>query len=598
MDTTVLKHKILIVDDQPENIRILVKLLKNRCKLMAAASGAEALESAMSDARPSLILLDIMMPDMDGYEVCRRLKADKKTRDIPIIFITAMGETEDETKGFELGAVDYITKPFNSAVVEARVNTQLELLAHRSHLEDQVKARTIDLTASEARLSSIINAFRGFIYTCGKKDHFQMNFMNQAFKDWSGDKTGKRNCYYFIFGLDKPCASCPADRVYQGETIEIEYELPKDKKWYHVIHSPVFSDDGSVVKRQAILIDITTQKLREMELLERQENLRRENLRLKTSMRDRYRFGEIVGKSQCMQEVYENILKASATDASTIIYGESGTGKELVAQAIHNHSERKNKKMVTVNCSAIPENLLESEFFGYKKGAFTGADRDKAGFLEIADQGTLFLDEIGEIDLNIQVKLLRAIEGAGYTPVGSTKLLRPDVRIISATNRDIKELIRKKAIREDFFYRIHIIPIYMPPLRERKEDIPLLVEHFLKTRDPGKRHLITAKIMDILLNYEWPGNVRELENTIHRFITLNRLDLIGVDLVASNRQDEITMAVSLENQDLPAVLEQVEKKMILDRLIKNKWSRDKTAKDLGVNRKALYRKIKLYGLSE
>ena len=598
MDTTVLKDKILIVDDQPENIRILVKLLKNRCKLMAAASGAEAIESAMSDTPPSLILLDIMMPDMDGYEVCRRLKADEKTRDIPIIFITAMGEAEDETRGFELGAADYITKPFNPAVVEARVNTQLELLAHRSYLEDQVRVRTIDLAASEARLGSIINAFRGFIYTCEKNDRFRMDFMNQALRDWAGDKTENLNCYDFIFGLDKPCAFCPADKVDQGETIEMEIENPWDKRWYHIVHSPVFANDGSIAKRQAILIDITARKLREMELLEREENLRRENLRLKTSMKDRYRFGEIVGKSQCMQEVYENILKASATDANTIIYGESGTGKELVAKAIHSHSERKHKKMVTVNCGAIPENLLESEFFGYKKGAFTGADKDKAGFLEIADQGTLFLDEIGEINLNVQVKLLRAIEGAGYNPVGSTKPLRPDVRIISATNRDIKELIRKKAIREDFFYRIHIIPIYMPPLRERKEDIPLLAEHFLKTHDPGKHHAITAKIMDVLINYEWPGNVRELENTIHRFITLNRLDLIGVDPAEFDRQDEITTAFSLEHQNLPAVLEQVEKKMILDRLIKNKWSRDKRAKDLGVNRKALYRKIKLYGLSE
>ncbi len=182
-----------------------------------------------------------------------------------------------------------------------------------------------------------------------------------------------------------------------------------------------------------------------------------------------------------MQEVYELILKAAATNANAIIYGESGTGKELVARAIHRLNNRKEGRFIPVNCGAIPENLLESEFFGYRKGAFTGAAADKEGYLDLADGGTLFLDELGEIGPNLQVKLLRVLEGGGYSAVGGRDVKKPDVRIIAATNRDLKAQVNRGLMREDFFYRVHIIPIQLPSLRERREDIPLLIEHFMQS---------------------------------------------------------------------------------------------------------------------
>ena len=229
-----------------------------------------------------------------------------------------------------------------------------------------------------------------------------------------------------------------------------------------------------------------------------------------------------------MQEVYRNILQAAATDSPVIVYGESGTGKELVARAIHEMGARREKPFITVNCGAIPSNLLESEFFGHVPGAFTGADRIKKGHLEVADRATLFLDEIGEIELMLQPKLLRAIEGGGYTPVGAETLKHPDVRIIAATNRDLQKLVSEGRMRSDFYYRVHVIPIYLPPLRERSGDLPLLIDHIMAEIDPRRTRPISADVMDRLMGYHWPGNVRELQNALRQYVAMGHLELAAV----------------------------------------------------------------------
>jgi PAS domain S-box-containing protein len=225
--------------------------------------------------------------------------------------------------------------------------------------------------------------------------------------------------------------------------------------WASLHARSILDQKGKLILIEGIMTDITRQKLKTEELKQREAYLREENVRLRSNIKDRYKFGNIIGKSRAMQEVYELILQAAVTDANVIVYGESGTGKEMVAGAIHEMSDRKGKKFVPVHCGAIPENLMESEFFGYKKGAFTGADADKSGYFDIADGGTLFLDEMGEISLNMQVKLLRVLESKEYTPVGANQVKRSDVRIIAATNRNLREQIDKGLMREDFFYRIH-----------------------------------------------------------------------------------------------------------------------------------------------
>ncbi|HOS96529.1 MAG TPA: sigma 54-interacting transcriptional regulator [Deltaproteobacteria bacterium] len=346
--------------------------------------------------------------------------------------------------------------------------------------------------------------------------------------------------------------------------------------------------------------DITETKLREISMQEEAAYLRRENVTLRSSIKDRYRFGDIIGKSSAIQGVYELILNSAATGANVIIYGESGTGKELVAKAIHQMSGRSAGPFVTVNCAAIPDTLIESEFFGYKKGAFTGAVSDKQGYLDQADGGTLFLDEVGELSLNLQAKLLRAIEGGGYSPVGGNATRHSDFRIIAATNKNLLEYTRKGLMREDFFYRIHIIPIEIPPLRQRKEDIPLLVEHFMRIYSPGKRLAqVSGHVLEALQHYDWPGNVRELQNVIQRYLTVKRIDFLSP--AAPETHDVFGCARALPDKNrkdlkLHDYTENVEKAVITEALNQHRWNKSRTASALMISRKTLQRKMKRLGL--
>ena len=283
-----------------------------------------------------------------------------------------------------------------------------------------------------------------------------------------------------------------------------------------------------VMHLDGFIEDVTVARLREREIKEQAESLTRENTRLRASIQERYRLGDLVGKSPPMQQVYETVIQAAATTVNVIVYGESGTGKELVARAIHNLSRRSAADFVPVNCGAIPEHLLESEFFGHRRGAFTGASADTHGYLDIANGGSLFLDEVAELSPDMQVKLLRAIEGGGYFPVGDNRARHSDFRVIAATNRNLRELVKSGRVREDFFFRIHIIPITLPPLRARREDIPLLVDHFLRqfAADGQETLRLPGKVMESLYTYDWPGNIRELQNVLRRYLAIKRLDFI------------------------------------------------------------------------
>jgi len=350
--------------------------------------------------------------------------------------------------------------------------------------------------------------------------------------------------------------------------------------------------------KPAILLtvrDITENMLWEQTIKQEAEYFRSENVKLKSSIGERYRLGDMIGKSPAMQKVYELILKAASTDANVIIFGKSGTGKELAARAIHDMSDRSDKAFIAVNCGAIPENLIESEFFGHRKGAFTGAYTDKHGYFHSADQGTLFLDEVSDIGLNMQVKLLRAIEGGNYTPVGDTRPRKAYVRIITAMNKDPLEMVNKGLMREDFFYRIGVIPITLPDLKDRREDIPLLAEHFLRLyQNDVKIQPICQKMMDRLLNYDWPGNVRELQNVLQRFLTVNSLDFMNI-FYDSPPSAAVPDGVS-EHLNLKEALEKFEKKVILHTLETVRWNKTKAASVLDISRRSLFRRMKKLGL--
>ena len=322
--------------------------------------------------------------------------------------------------------------------------------------------------------------------------------------------------------------------------------------------------------------------------------LKKEVIRLKKEVESRYQFHHLIGKSPLMQKIYDLIERISDTSSNVLITGESGTGKELVAKAIHYNGIRKEGPFIAVNCAAIPETLLESELFGYKKGAFTDAKSDKKGLIFEAKGGTLFLDEITEMPFPLQAKLLRMIEEREVRPLGDTSTYSIDVRIISTSNRDIKSMILASQFREDLYYRLNVIDIQLPLLRERKEDIPLLALHFIKKfSGEMKKNIsdISEGALKILLNYSWPGNIRELENVIQRAITLTRHEIILPEDLSNIMMEE-------ENEDLidkgfrvKYTISQLEKEYIKRVLLEVGGNKSKAAEILGLDRKTLYRKL-------
>ena len=318
-----------------------------------------------------------------------------------------------------------------------------------------------------------------------------------------------------------------------------------------------------------------------------------ENISLHQRLEERYRFENIIAKSPKMQQVIELIKVVAKSNATVLITGDSGTGKELVARAIHSQSYRRDKPFIAVSCAALPESLLESELFGHEKGAFTGAYAQKKGKFEAANRGTLFLDEIGEMSANIQVHLLRVLEEKEFTRVGGNELIKVDVRVISATNKDLKKAVANGEFREDLYYRLNVVTIELPPLRERKEDIPLLAQHFLKKFAVENQKEITdfsPEATDFLLKYDWPGNVRELENAIERAVILAKDSYIDIaDLPQENR-------LLVHSAPRGESLREVEKNHILNVLNETGGNYSEAARILGISRVTLYNRIRAYGL--
>jgi len=335
------------------------------------------------------------------------------------------------------------------------------------------------------------------------------------------------------------------------------------------------------------------------EITKREERIHALNDQLET----RYSYDSMIGKSKPMQEIYSLLDKIKTSESTVLIQGENGTGKELIARAIHFNSPRKNGSFVTVNCSAFNENLLDSELFGQVRGAFTGAVRDKKGLFEQAHKGTLFMDEIGDMSLTMQVKLLRVLQDGTLIPVGSTEQRKVDVRLLAATNRDLKGMVEQGTFREDLYYRINVINVVVPPLRDRKEDIPILLDHFL-VRGCKEKNLplknFAKRSMEKIYDYAWPGNIRELENEVERLIVLSGEDpRITADTLSPRIRDygggSKVQGVRVSGK-LKDALEELEKTMIKEGLRRTKWNKSRLAKELGISRAGLIMKVDKYGL--
>jgi two-component system nitrogen regulation response regulator NtrX len=323
------------------------------------------------------------------------------------------------------------------------------------------------------------------------------------------------------------------------------------------------------------------------------QRLEKENIALRNSISREW---EIIGKSPSMLELKERITKAAASQGRVMIIGESGSGKELVARALHNGSDRSKRDFIEVNCAAIPHELIESELFGHEKGSFTGAFESKKGKFELAHEGTLFLDEIGDMSFATQAKVLRVIETQEFQRVGGSKKIKVNVRIVAATNKDLEEEIKNSQFREDLYFRLNVIPMFVPSLRERKDDIPLLVDYFLKSfaRLYGQKiKKVSKTTLRTLMEYDWPGNVRELKNTIERFVIMHASDVIDVKDIQPIRGVKSDYSSFKTLRD---AREQFEKDFILKKLQENNWNVSKTAEELEIERSNLHRKIKSLGI--
>ncbi len=483
---------ILVVDDTPDNLALMSSLLKDAYKVKVANGGEKALRIAASDSPPDLILLDIMMPGMDGYEVCRRLKRDPGTMNIPVIFLTARSEVADEKKGLELGAVDYITKPVSPPIVMARVKSHLALKAMADFLRDQAAFLESEVTKRTAELVIAKEAA----------------------------EIGKQKAETALSEIKMLKDQLESERAYLQEEIKLEYNHDK-----------------------------------------------------------------IIGQSDGLKYVLYKVEQIAGSDTTVLVLGETGTGKELVARAIHGLSLRKNRSLVKVNCAALPTNLIESELFGHEKGAFTGSHSRRLGRFEVANGATLFLDEIGELPLELQSKLLRVLQDGEFERLGSSHTVKVDVRVVAATNRNLEEEVRKGRFREDLLYRLNIFPITMPPLRDRMEDIPLLVDFYVKkiSKRMGKTiELISAGVMSSLQNYHWPGNVRELENVIERAV----INSSGPKLRLVDELKKPFKGVSISRKTLDAV----ERDYIVQTLEQTHWKvggKNSAAEILGLDRSTL-----------
>lgn len=330
--------------------------------------------------------------------------------------------------------------------------------------------------------------------------------------------------------------------------------------------------------------------------------LRDENRYLKSRIDFRTRFPQIIGNSPRIQEIYRLVEKIAPLNTTVLLIGETGTGKEVLANAIHQASQRASQKFISINCGGLPETLLESTLFGYEKGAFTGAFKTTRGIFEEADGGTLFLDEIGETSPALQVRLLRVLQDGTFQRVGGTATIKTDVRIISATNQDLLQAVKNKTFREDLYYRLNVITIFVPSLRERLDDLPLFVKHFIAkyAQKLNKRVLaIDDQALDSLRSYTWPGNIRELENVIERAVALAESETITIKDLPENipQTNRATVPTPLYNQSLASAKEAFEKQYLLALLTKNGWNINRSSQEAGIPRQNLYRKIQKYGLT-
>ena len=615
--------KILIIDDEPSTLRMLRLLLSAYGYEVFTAESGEAGIRLFSEKKPDIVLTDIRMPGVDGIEVLKRLK--ELSRDTEVIVFTGHGDIESAIRALQYEASDFINKPIQKEALDVALRRAHEKIAmrkqikkHTQQLELKVREATHELTRTYKQLETIYDITQSVaeIPTLGEI----LELVEEKICCATGHKC------YAVLVLDGPRENICRSSNYQNIVIskdlistikflaeprilepeEISSLLPdivrneieeiaivpirkeKEPTVGAAIVGVSSTDPDRDLKMISLLLSQVAGAIRRAVLQEEQFEALREMVGAK------WKFGDLIGKDKKMEEIYKLVMSVAESDATVLIQGESGTGKELIARQIHELSGRSKGPFVVVNCAAYPSSLIESELFGHEKGAFTGAIRTRKGSFELAHGGTIFLDEIGELPLEAQVKLLRVIQFREFQRVGGESPIKVDVRILAATSKDLRKEMQNGNFREDLYYRLHVIPLRMPPLRERISDVPLLANHFLhKLNERSRKNIegINAECQRILVKYHWPGNVRELENVLEHAYVLARGKTITPDDLP-----EYVKKVAEGRDGTGESLEEIERQHLVKVLKECNGNKRLAAKKLKISRSTLYRKLEKYNI--
>jgi DNA-binding NtrC family response regulator len=622
--------RILVVDDSDQNLTLIELYLRgSEFEVDTAGGGHEALERCRLE-QFDLILLDVVMPGIDGIEVCRRLKNDPRTAFVPVIFLTGrLGDESDKVTAYQAGAVDYIQKPVNREELIARIRVMLRLEEARTRLEREnvvLRRQLTDtqraLEAAEDRLAMLDRLRREF----GAGGEGAALVVDAAGALVAADRGAAALLGEIVPGAPLAAAGMAGARLARAlEAGASATDLPFPGSPVPGAGGPprIFELRVHVLaggaQRVALLRDVTSVRGVEREIADREPH--------ELAVRERrsasgYSISGFVGRSSRVEEAAAMVDRLRQTRSTVLIQGESGTGKEIVARALHFDGSNRSAPFIPIHCGAIARDVVESELFGHEKGAFTGAQQSRDGLFRAADGGTIFLDEIGEMSTDLQVKLLRVLQMGEIRPVGANHPRIVDVRIIAATNRDLLQMVRDGTFREDLYYRLEVVKVHLAPLRERVDDLPLLVDHFV--RRCNRRHErtehpvrgVSQGAMARILAYPWPGNVRELENVIERAFALGVGEMVQEEdlpahvvrgmpvlgptpvLRPTPAQVEPRDPDRATSTDLRQHRQAAEREVILQALAQEPGDKLAAARRLGMSRSTFYRRLKELGLGE
>ena len=561
-----MRSKILIVDDE-EGIRFTFEkfLTAKNYDVTTAKDFDEAVE-AVSKEEFDLIFADIILKGKTGIDVLREIKEQGIIA--PVIMITGYPNVDTASEAIRLGAFDYVPKPIQKDALFHSIDVALQ---HKAVIDEKEKYRS--------NLEAIFRSVKDAIITVDRDlTLLEINNAAESICGYGRKDVGK-DLTALAYRCNRECIKALSETVKTKKTVELEnldcQNPNRNEQAVTITTSPLINRQGTFSGAIMVVRDETRLTDLERELKERQQ------------------FHRIIGRSEAMQEVYSLIELLADVETTVLISGGSGTGKELVAEALHYKGPRSNNAMIKVNCSALSENLLESELFGHVKGAFTGAIKDKVGRFMAADGGTIFLDEIGDISPKVQVQLLRVLQEKEFERVGDSKTVKVDVRVVTASNQDLAEKVKSGEFREDLYYRLNVMKLALPSLRDRREDIPLLIEHFIKKFDKKFNKTIrkvTTDVEKLFMEYAWPGNIRELEHCIEHAFILCRNSTISIE----HLPPEIKNVQESLGDDGKVNDPQV----IIEALEKTAWNKTKAAQLLGISRRSIYRKISEYNIDQ